>query len=298
MLTDCPTCGQKLRPQWVRCPRCRSLLSPSAPEAPTAAVDVDASQSALQLWIAVASIAAILLVTAGVFMSRPDAVATAAAGASATPSVPPASTDTRAPDTAERSAAAPPFASLDSRRSARAAYAEGDFAAALTALEAAVAASPADAEARNDLGQLLVRQGRTAEALAHFDEAVRRDAGRWNYRFNRARTYGLLNRWDEAVAEYRIAAQLFPEDHATLYNLGLALLRVKDFAGAVTALEQAVVAAPEQHDFLITLGTAYVGAAQPDRARTTFERFLSVAPDDAEATKVKALLQALAESAP
>jgi tetratricopeptide (TPR) repeat protein len=186
---------------------------------------------------------------------------------------------------------------VDSKRSAAAAYAAGDYATALTALEAAVAASPQDAEARNNLGQLLVHQGRSAEALPHFDEAVRLDATRWQYRFNRARAYGTLDRWPQAVAEYQAAAALFPDDHATLYNLGLAQLRVRDYAGAVVSLERAVAVAPDQHDFLITLGTAYVGAERTDRARATFQRFLEVAPDDADAPKVKSLLQALVDSA-
>jgi tetratricopeptide (TPR) repeat protein len=102
-----------------------------------------------------------------------------------------------------------------------------------------------------------------------------------------------LNQWPDAIADYRAAATLFPGDHATLYNLGLALLRVRDYSGAVTALEQAVAAAPEEHSFLITLGTAYVGAEQSQRARETFERFLEIAPDGAEATKVRALLESL-----
>ena len=246
-----------------------------------------------------ASLAAILLVTAAVFLIRPGPPAAPAASVAA-PTPPPVSTSATVAvsEAIERPGPAPAFESLDARRTARGAYTHGDFAAALTALEAAVAAAPNDPDARNDLGQLLVRQGRAAEAIPHFDEAVRLDADRWSFRFNRARAYGLLNRWPEAVAEYRVAAQTFPEDHATLYNLGLALLRVKDYAGAATAIEQAVAAAPDQHDFLITLGTAYVGAAQPDRARATFERFLSAAPDDAEAPKVRGLLQALAESAP
>jgi tetratricopeptide (TPR) repeat protein len=182
---------------------------------------------------------------------------------------------------------------VDAKRDAAVAYARGDYGTALTQLEAAVASSPNDAEARNNLGQLLVRLGRAAESVAHFDEAVRLDGQRWAYRFNRARAYGLVNRWPEAIADYRVAVTLFPGDHATLYNLGLALMRVRDYPAAVVALEEAVAAAPEQHDFLITLGTAYVGTEQSDRARATFERFLELAPEDAEAPRVRALLEAL-----
>ena len=228
--------------------------------------------------------------------------APAAAPATAVPERPPQARQAaeQSLEVGEQAPAGPAtnFRAIDSKRAAGAAYSAGDFASALTALEAAVEAAPSDPEARNNFGQLLVRQGRAAAALPHFDEAVRLDGTRWNYRFNRARAYGLLDRWPEAVADYRRASQMFPEDHATLYNLGLALMRVRDYGAAATTLEQAVAAAPEQHDFLITLGTAYVGAAQPDRARAPFERFLELAPNDPEAPKVKALLEALTQSTP
>ena len=186
------------------------------------------------------------------------------------------------------------FDTIEAKRESAVAYSKGDFGTALTQLEAAVASSPQDPEARNNLGQLLVRLDRAAESLPHFDEAVRLDGQRWAYRFNRARAYGVLDRWPDAVTDYRVAASLFPGDHATLYNLGLALLRTRDYSGAVVALEQAVAAAPEEHGFLLTLATAYSRSEQPDRARATFQRFLEVAPDDADAPRVKALLDALA----
>jgi tetratricopeptide (TPR) repeat protein len=199
-----------------------------------------------------------------------------------------------AAETGERVEPTVSVATVDSKREAAAAYAQGDYGTALERLEAAVTSSPNDPEARNNLGQLFVRQGRAAESLPHFDAAVRLDGQRWAYRFNRARAYGLLNRWPDAITDYRVAATLFPDDHATHYNLGLALLRVRDYPGAVTALEQAVAAAPEEHTFLITLGTAYVGTERSERARETFERFLEIAPDDDDAPRVRALLEALA----
>jgi Flp pilus assembly protein TadD len=305
MLSECPQCGQKLRPQWVRCPRCRSLLSESGPATAPALNDAQGAVAPKSpaKWGMVAA-GAVVLVVLGLVVTRDDTPAASASAVS--PQVITASRPTNesaagaATESKENSAPVPSttFVALDSRRAAGTAYAQGDFAAALAALEAAVDAAPADPEARNNLGQLLVRQGRAADALPHFDEAVRLMPSKWDYRFNRARAYGLVDRWTEAVAEYRVAAQLFPDDHATLYNLGLAQLRTRDYAGAATSLEQAVAQAPDEHEFLITLGTAYVGAAEPDRARATFEKFLQVAPQNAEVPKVKALLQALADSAP
>jgi tetratricopeptide (TPR) repeat protein len=185
------------------------------------------------------------------------------------------------------------FESLESRRAGGVAYDSGDLTTALQKFQAAVDANPNDAEARNNLGQLLVRQNRAADALPHFDEAVRIDPQKWAYRFNRARVYGALNRWPEAVTEYRAAAQIFPGDYATYYNLGLALMKTKQYSDAVAALEQAVTLAPGEPTFLITLGTAYVAVEKPDRAKAAFQQFLELAPDHAEAPRVKAAISAL-----
>jgi tetratricopeptide (TPR) repeat protein len=294
VLSECPQCGQKLRSKWLRCPRCRLLLPDASAPAPGEASGGAVPAGPRRWWIGggvgLMAIFVLVIATRG---NTPAATTPA--------EVPPASRGAAPEDEAATTAVLGASAghtvsieAVDSKRAAAAAYATGDYSTALSQLQAAVASSPDDAEARNNLGQLFIRLGRAAESLPHFDEAVRLDGRRWAYRFNRARAFGLLNRWPEASAEYRVAATLFPDDHATLYNLGLALLRVRDYPGAVAALEQAVAAAPEDHSFLITLGTAYVGAEQSDRARETFERFLEVAPSDAEAPRVRALLEALA----
>ena len=71
-------------------------------------------------------------------------------------------------------------------------------------------------------------------------------------------------------------------------------MRLNSYPEAAGALEHAVEMAPGETSFLITLGTAYVGAKQPDRARATFEKFLERAPADPEAPRVKSLLESMA----
>jgi tetratricopeptide (TPR) repeat protein len=291
MFTACPQCQQRLKPEWHRCPRCRM----SIPRQAAATPEVQNASSGTGSWGWAAILIAGAMATAGVMGS----------GALSSPPTEPqrlSSSSSASARQAERpqgfgaastDRTANAYAAADAKRSGSVAYAGGDMSRALEQYEAAVEATPDDAEAQNNLGQLLVRMGRATDAIAHFDAAVTLDGERWSYRFNRARTYGLLNRWKEAVAEYRVAAGLFPDDHATAFNLGLALLRVPDYPEAVRALEHAVAMAPEEAAFLITLGTAYVGAQQTDRARATFEKFLEVAPSDAEVPRVKGLLEAM-----
>ena len=185
------------------------------------------------------------------------------------------------------------YAALDAKHAGTASYTTGDLTSALERFEEAVAETPDDGEAQNNLGQILVKLGRAKDALPHFDAAVEIDSERWSYRFNRARVYGLLNMWPQAAEEYKAAGNLFPDDYATAYNLGLALMRVSHYPEAANTLAHAVEMAPGETSFLITLGTAYVGAKQPDRARAAFEQFLERAPTDPEAPRVKGLLESM-----
>jgi Flp pilus assembly protein TadD len=295
----CVHCGQQVREDWLRCPSCRELLEAVPVEAANVAEPVAEDAGPATGWLVVGGAVALCVIGVGLAIQSNLPPATVAATASTgRPIVQPAGTESTgeeiaAPDT---SADARQHQALDARRSGAAAYARGDLAGSVSRYEEAVAASPEDAGARNDLGQVLVRLERSREAIPHFDEAIRLDPEEWAYRFNRARAYGQLQQWNDAVRDYRAAVRLFPDDYATHYNLGLALMRLKQYPEAAATLEQAVTMAPGESTFLITLGTAYVGAQRPDRARATFERFLTLFPDDGEAETIKELLQAMTEA--
>ena len=289
----CRDCGQKLRVEWNRCPYCRVLLAEQRAHAePSPAPPVAAeAEPALRPWLINGGLLVAAAVGVGMFLSGSPEQAAAKESV-----VPVRRTERQRTEPTVRTTDPVAVASHKAENAVRTgnlAYSQGNFAGALSDYEAAVAADGENAGARNNLGQVLVRTGRPAEAVPHFGEAIRLDPTQWSYRFNRARAYGLLNRWKDAVADYRAAITLFPEDHATHFNLGLALMQLRDYAGAVVALERAVQLAPEEHDFLITLGTAYVGAEQLSRAREVFQKFLEVAPSDREAARVTALLASM-----
>jgi Flp pilus assembly protein TadD len=288
MTTECPHCGQRLRGEWVRCPRCRQLV----PERPAEAAEpIDHPQSPW-MWVGAAAIGVIVLAI-GV------GVVTSGAGGDTEPVRPlPGVLGSPSPPPGEPrpidSSTLAQHQSEDERRAGYAAYAAGDLDAALARYQAAVDAKPDDPEARNNLAQLLVRQNRAADALPHFDEAIQLDPEKWAYRFNRARAYAQINRLPESIADYRAASELFPDDYATHYNLGLVYLRTKQYPEAVQSFEQAVSLAPGEPSFLISLGTAYVAVEQPDKAKGAFEQFLEVAADDdPEVPRVKLLIEAL-----
>jgi len=97
--------------------------------------------------------------------------------------------------------------------------------------------------------------------------------------------------WNGAIAEYREADRLFPDDHVTLFNLGLALQKTGNHAGAIEPLARAVALAPDEPDFLLALGQSYLAAGHPEDGRRTLEQYLTLAPASHDAALVRALLE-------
>jgi tetratricopeptide (TPR) repeat protein len=173
------------------------------------------------------------------------------------------------------------------------AYVSGNIDASVQQLQSAVDANPNDPRALSDLGQVLVRTGRAREAVTYLDKAVSLKPDSWAYQFNRARAYGQLQEWGQAVDGYRTAARLFPDDYATHYNLAKALQASGDISSALVAYEKAIELAPGQSDFQLSYGLALETAKRPQDAAAAYRRYLELEPDSPEAEKVRAHLAGL-----
>lgn len=182
---------------------------------------------------------------------------------------------------------------LDPAGSGAVAYAAGSYDAALAQYQTAIERNPDDAESHSNLGQMLVRLQRPAEALPYFDRAIALVPRRWAYHFNRARALGLLERWDEAITGYRTAQQLFPDDYATAFNLGQALHRKGSEAEAVDAYRRAIELDPSDASFRLALGTSLERLDKRADAAAAFSEYLRLLPDAPDADKVRARIAQL-----
>jgi Flp pilus assembly protein TadD len=268
----CHVCGAKYNADGTRCPRCRARR-----------VQIDPAVAAARsrrLAIAGGSLAAVALTGVGAFwLTTPnirDAAAVPAKSASRRAAAPPG-------------AAAPrdPHAFMDASAIAREAYENADFSSALEQLQHAVANNPRDPEALNNLGQVLVRLGKTTEAIPYFDRAIELNPDRWSYQFNRARAAGLLEQWSECIAGYRRAQQLFPNDYVTTYNLAFALHKSGDEEGAVSEYGKAIELAPEDGPFRRALGISLERLKRNAEAAAAYGKYLELTPDAPDATQVR-----------
>lgn len=153
-----------------------------------------------------------------------------------------------------------------------------DFTGALPHFETAVADSPEDALAVNNLGQTLARLGRQTEALPFLERAVRLEPTTWAYRFNLGHALAELGWWGRAVTEYRQAAVLVPDDFTTQYNLGRALHEWGDYRGAVESYLAAIKQGPGESRLYLSLGKSYEAMERRADAAEAYTRYIGMEP--------------------
>ena len=185
---------------------------------------------------------------------------------------------------------------LDPKHGGTLAYSRGDYGSATERYRQAIEANPNDADALNNLGQVLARTGKAAEALPYFERAITLYPNVWTYRFNLAHAYGQIGDWARAVTVYRWAGELFPDDYATQFNLAMALHKQGREAEAVPAYLKAITLAPGEASFHFSLGSSYEKLNRPHDAVDSYRRYLELAPEAPDAQQVKERIRVLTGS--
>lgn len=109
----------------------------------------------------------------------------------------------------------------------------GDAAQAERILATAMALRPDRAESHALLAQLRFQQSRDAEGLAEFNKAVELVPNNLNYRLDLARAYLRRNDYSSALAQYKAALLIAPEEHAL--RAAIAALESRNAAGSIPA---------------------------------------------------------------
>ena len=286
----CGHCGASVRGGRNRCGRCGSA------ETNAVASKAEGRPTHLPRLAAIGALGLAAVVGFTLYAASGSEPGEAVSSLATTP-VATAPTGSGRPQSSDVSGPASVVTAADASRYGAAAYNNGDLASAESHYTTAVATDPNDAAAHNNLGQVLVRTGRSKDAIPHFDKAIELSGDTWSYHFNRARAYAELKDWQQAIAGYTEAARLFPHDYATHFNLAKARQAVGDLPGAIEGYAKAIELAPGQSDFHLTYGQALELAGRQAEAAAAYKRFLEMQPDGPEADKVKARLSQLGGNA-
>lgn len=206
---------------------------------------------------------------------------------------------------------------------------KGQFTAARTTLEAAVAKDPQRADAKFQLGVLALKTGKPREAIAHFDAAIAIQPDQPIYHLNLGIAYFQANELDQALppirqalaldqgltvgrlllaqalaaggsleeaqAQFQRVLQDEPQNAKALRGLGYCQIRNKNFERAIVTYRAATEADPGNADGWAGLGNAHLSAQQWDSAQRAFDKARELDPQNP--TMLKGM-EMLAEARP
>lgn len=103
--------------------------------------------------------------------------------------------------------------------------------------------------------------------------------------------YLYLEKYEEALKEYKIAEKLAPKDYMPVkLNLGLVYVQLKKYDLAIKNLEIVIKKNPIQFEAYVNLGYAYEGKNDYKKALKVYEEALKVEPGAADVKVSKALV--------
>jgi tetratricopeptide (TPR) repeat protein len=130
----------------------------------------------------------------------------------------------------------------------------------------------------NNLGLLATREGKYAEAVQNFQEALRLSPDHLVALTNLGNAYRQQKQWEEARKALDRATVVDPQDPEANYSLGMVYAQLNDSDRAYDYLQKALRFRPLYPEALNNLGVLYLRTQRRDQAVATFEECIRVAP--------------------
>jgi predicted O-linked N-acetylglucosamine transferase (SPINDLY family) len=137
----------------------------------------------------------------------------------------------------------------------------------------------------SNLGNLLNRSARKAEAIEAYGHSIALDERFADARANLAGAFASLERYDDAQASAESALALAPDHVTALANLAGALIGRHRFADAEAPLQRAMTLDPMNYDVWYNLGHLRMARGRAEESEQAFRRAVELAPDSIEAIR-------------
>ncbi|MBT3191065.1 MAG: tetratricopeptide repeat protein [Verrucomicrobia bacterium] len=126
----------------------------------------------------------------------------------------------------------------------------------------------------NCCGAALARAGRDAQAIPHFESAIRLRPERPRAHYNLGCVKFRQQKWPEAIQLFSTSAEIFPS-HKTLYNLAAAQKQNGQFSNAEKTYLLLLDRSPNHTPSMNNLGCLYRELEQYDKAVALFDRAIA-----------------------
>jgi len=137
--------------------------------------------------------------------------------------------------------------------------------------------------AYNNVGDALLNQGRTGEAMSQFQEAIRINPNDAEAHYNLGVAFFKESQIGEAISQFQQAIRIKPDYPEAHNNLGTALLNKVQTDDAVSQFQEAIRIKPDYAEAHYNLGVALFNQGRTDNAVSQFREAIRIKPDYAEA---------------
>lgn len=139
---------------------------------------------------------------------------------------------------------------------------------------------PANPDGNYNLGVLLMMEGKSVEAIPHFQRVPTQNVAA---RLNLIRAYFESKRTQDALRVATDVSTLNKNDVQLHFSLGVLLASQKQYKVAQLELEKADALQPETFEIVYNLGQVYLRDGQNPKAQIALNRALKLKPDSVEA---------------
>ena len=158
-----------------------------------------------------------------------------------------------------------------------------DYRSALSIWTDTAAKCPGNTRAHGALGDALLREGRAAEAIPHYEQALRLKPDYAEVHGSLGNALAQVGRLDEATVQFAEVTRLVPTDARARTNLGNALLQVGRLAEAIQQQREAVRLAPALAETQFNLANSLVQTGALADAIAGYREALRLNPNFIEA---------------
>ncbi len=162
----------------------------------------------------------------------------------------------------------------------------GDLTAAQIALTKARVLDPRNADIPSQLGLICLQQGMFSQAEGELSAALEIQRNWVPALIGMGQLHEARKEWPEAIASFRQATAIAPNDATAHLELGRALLATHKPAEAVRELEQATHIAPQSAEALTALGVALSATGKRNKARDALRKALMIDPASSDAREM------------
>ena len=134
-----------------------------------------------------------------------------------------------------------------------------------------------------NLGLAYGNAGQYEEAIASYKEALRIKPDDADAHYNLGVTYGESGQYEEAIASYKEVLRIKPDDADAHYNLGYVYRELGQYEEAIASFKKSIRIKPDDADAHYNLGVAYDESGQYEEAIASYKEALRIKPDYANA---------------